>query len=227
MDNSILIQLKGKLIVSCQALIHEPLHGSEIMARMALAATLGGASGIRANSPEDIIAIKKIIRLPVIGIHKVNYPDSPVMITPTMREIDDLAAAKPEIIALDATDRLRPGGVTLDELYAGIRQRYPDQLLMADCSTLAEGIHAAELGFDCVATTLCGYTEYTQGAVLPCLSLVHDLAARLSIPVIAEGGIWSPDELRAAMEQGAYAGVVGTAITRPLEITRRFADVLE
>ena len=151
--------IKGNLIVSCQALPEEPLHSSFIMGRMAFAAKMGGAAGIRANTKEDIIEIKKNVDLPVIGIVKQVYEDSEIYITPTMKEIDELMEAKPEIIALDATNRLRPGGVTLKDFYNAVRKKYPEQLLMADCSTLEEAVYADGLGFDFIGTTLVGYTE--------------------------------------------------------------------
>ena len=138
--NQKISQLKGKLIVSCQALPHEPLHSSFIMGRMALAAREGGACGIRANTKEDIKEIQSQVDLPIIGIVKRDYPDCSVYITPTMKEIDELMEVRPEIIALDATGRLRPDGVTLDEFFAQAREKYPDQLWMADCSTVEEAL---------------------------------------------------------------------------------------
>ena len=140
-------QLKGKLIVSCQALPQEPLHSSFIMGRMALAAKEGGAFGIRANTKEDIREIQSQVDLPVIGIVKRDYEGSAVYITPTMKEIDELMEVKPEIIAMDATSSLRPGNVTLDEFFKEVKEKYPDQLFMADCSTVEEALHADELGF--------------------------------------------------------------------------------
>ena len=154
--------LKGKLIVSCQALPHEPLHSSFIMGRMALAAKEGGAYGIRANTKEDIAEIQARVDLPVIGIVKRDYEDSKVYITPTMKEINELMEVKPDIIALDATHSLRPGGRTLDEFYREIRKSYPEQLLMADCSTVEEALHADQLGFDFIGTTLVGYTDQSR-----------------------------------------------------------------
>ena len=138
-------KMKGKLVVSCQALPAEPLHSSFIMGRMARAAAEGGALGIRANTPEDIEEIKRNVDLPVIGIWKKDFEDSKVYITPTMEEIDALVRTKTEIIALDATADLRPGGKGIDEFYAEIREKYPDQLLMADCSTVEEALHADAL----------------------------------------------------------------------------------
>lgn len=219
-----LSKIKGGLIVSCQALEDEPLHSSYIMSRMAYAAKLGGAVGIRANSAEDIEAIKKTVDLPVIGIIKEEYGDSDVYITPTMKEIDDLVKAGSDIIASDATARIRPGGISLTDFYAQIRGKYPDILLMADISTFEEGVKAAKLGFDLVGTTLCGYTEYTKDTVLPNYNLLERLTKELEIPVVAEGGIWEPDQLKKVLDLNAFVAVVGTAITRPMEITKRFVS---
>ena len=137
-----------KLIVSCQALPEEPLHSSFIMGRMAVAAKEGGAGGIRANSVEDIREIKKNVDLPIIGIIKRDYPGCSVRITPTIREVDELMQVKPDVIAVDATCRRRPDGRKLEEFYAEIREKYPQQLLMADCSTMQEMLYADKLGFD-------------------------------------------------------------------------------
>lgn len=163
---TVLDSLKGKLIVSCQALENEPLHSPFIMSRMALAAAQSGAAGIRANSVVDIRAIKEIVSLPVIGIIKRDYPGSEVFITATLQEVEELMTVEPEIIALDATARPRPGGQTLEELVTQIRTRYPSVLLMADIATVDEAVTAERLGFDCVGTTLYGYTAETVGHVL-------------------------------------------------------------
>ena len=156
-------QIYKKLIVSCQALPEEPLHSSYIMSRMAYAAMEGGAVGIRANSVADIREIKKTVDLPVIGIIKKVYADSSVYITPTMEEIDALAACGADIIATDGTLRMRPQGESLDDFFSRVRKKYPEQLFMADCSTYEEGMHAEEIGFDLIGTTMSGYTEYTAG----------------------------------------------------------------
>lgn len=224
---SILESLKGELIVSCQALPEEPLHSSFIMGRMAYAAMLGGAKGIRANSVEDIKEIKKTVNLPIIGIIKSVYEGSDVFITPTMKEIDSLAEEGVDIIALDATKRVRPDGMTINEVFPLIRGKYPNQLFMADCSTYEEAVNAYELGFDCIGTTLSGYTEYTKGVSLPDIDLVGRLTNDFSIPIIAEGGIWSPEELKTVFDLGVHTAVVGTAITRPMEITKRFVAVIK
>ena len=155
-------KIKGGLVVSCQALKDEPLHSSFIMGRMARAAKEGGAVAIRAQGVEDIIEIKEVTNLPVIGIIKKCYDDSPIYITPTKEEVDKLLKTKCEMIALDATDRIRPNGESLKELIDYIKSN--GILVMADISTYAEAINAEKLGADCVSTTLSGYTDYsTQG----------------------------------------------------------------
>lgn len=223
----LLEQLKGQLIVSCQALEHEPLHSSYIMSKMAYAAMLGGAKGIRANSVEDIVEIKKVVQLPIIGIIKKVHDNSDVFITPSLKEIDELVAIGVEIIAIDATNRKRPDGQTIAALFPTVREKYPTQLFMADCSTYEEGVQAFELGFDCIGTTLNGYTDYTTGAVLPDTALIKKLVETIDLPIIAEGGIWSPEQLVACFEAGAYTAVVGTAITRPMLITERFVQAIK
>ncbi|MBM7686273.1 N-acylglucosamine-6-phosphate 2-epimerase [Defluviitalea raffinosedens] len=226
-NQEIMDQIRGKLIVSCQALKHEPLYSSYIMGRMAYAAMLGGAAGIRANTVEDIIEIKKNVNLPVIGIIKQVYDGYDVFITPTMKEVDSLVACGCEIIAIDATRRPRPDGLTLDEFFNEVKKKYPNQLFMADCSDFDEGMHAAELGFDFIGTTLSGYTEYTMGRELPDVTLIKRLAEECDKPVIAEGGIWYPEDLEKVLLAGAYAAVIGTAITRPMDITKHFVKAIE
>ena len=220
--------MKGKLIVSCQALPNEPLHSSFIMGRMALAAKEGGALGIRANTPEDIEEIKKNVDLPVIGIWKKDFDDSKVYITPTMEEIDALVKTGTEIIALDATADLRPGGVKLDDFYAEIREKYPEQLLMADCSTVEEALHADKLGFDFIGTTLVGYTEQSRGDRIEedDFSIIREILAKASHPVVAEGNINTPEKAKRVIELGCYCVVVGSIITRPQIITKGFASAL-
>ena len=227
--NQKISQLKGKLIVSCQALPHEPLHSSFIMGRMALAAREGGACGIRANTKEDIKEIQSQVDLPIIGIVKRDYHDCSVYITPTMKEIDELMEVRPEIIALDATGRLRPDGVTLDEFFAQAREKYPDQLWMADCSTVEEALHADSLGFDFIGTTMVGYTEESRGLKIEAddFNILREIISSASHPVIAEGNIDTPQKAKRVIELGAYCVVVGSIITRPQLITRSFAQELE
>ncbi|WET41531.1 N-acetylmannosamine-6-phosphate 2-epimerase [Citrobacter enshiensis] len=221
---TVLDNLKGKLVVSCQALEHEPLHSPFIMSRMALAAAQGGAVAIRANSVVDIAAIKQQVSLPVIGIIKRDYPDSEVFITATMKEVDELMSVGPEIIALDATARPRPQGQTLEALVAQIRSRYPAVLLMADIASVEEAVTAQALGFDCVGTTLYGYTAETAGHRLPendCRFL-RDVLAAVTVPVVAEGNVETPELAARCLALGAHTVVVGGAITRPQQITERF-----
>ena len=221
--------LKGKLIVSCQALPHEPLHSSFIMGRMALAAKEGGAYGIRANTKEDIAEIQTQVDLPVIGIVKRDYEDSKVYITPTMREINELMEVKPDIIALDATHSLRPGGRTLDEFYREIRNSYPEQLLMADCSTVEEALFADQLGFDFIGTTLVGYTDQSKSLKIESndFEIIREIVAKVKHRVIAEGNINTPEKARRVIELGAFSVVVGSIITRPQLITKSFAEALD
>ncbi len=230
MNQAILEQVKGGLIVSCQALKTEPLHSSYIMSRMAYAAMLGGAVGIRANTVEDITEIKKTVDLPIIGIIKQDYEGYDVYITPTMKEIDALAECGVSVIALDATDsskRSRPDGRSLDDSFGDIRKKYPDQLFMADCSNYEEAMHAAEIGFDLIGTTMHGYTEYTKGVTLPDMDLIKSLVRDSKKPVVAEGGIWTPEQLKGVLDTGVWTVVIGGAITRPLEITKRFVAAIQ
>ncbi len=221
--------LKGKLIVSCQALPEEPLHSSFIMGRMALAAKQGGAFGIRANTKEDISEIKKTVDLPVIGIVKRNYEGCDVYITPTMKEIEELMEVKPEIIAIDATVSSRPKGVSVDDFFQKVKEKYPNQLFMADCSTVEEAIHADELGFDFIGTTLVGYTKQSSYLKIEKndFEILREILKKVKHPVIAEGNINTPQKAKRVLELGAYSVVVGSAITRPQLITKSFAQEIE
>ena len=226
-EDNLLNSIKGGIIVSCQALKQEPLHSSYIMSRMAYAAMVGGAVGIRANGGEDIKRIKETVSLPVIGLVKALYDASSVYITPTLREAKEAIRAGADILAMDATDRKRPGIHDLKELAGEIRRMFPGTLLMGDVSKLSEGIYCEELGFDLVSTTLCGYTDETRGRKQPDLELMRALKEHLSVPVVAEGGIWTPEDVEEIMELGVHSIVIGTAITRPAEITKRFVKAAE
>ena len=217
-------QIKGKLIVSCQALPDEPLHSSFIMGRMALAAKQGGASGIRAQSVEDIKEIMTVVDLPVIGIIKRNYDDSEIYITPTQKEVKELLETKCQMIAIDATNRKRPNDENMKDLLDLIQQG--GRLAMADISTYEEAVNAEKMGFDVISTTLCGYTPYSPNYEGPNLELIGQLVQDLHIPVIAEGKINHPDDLKAVLKAGAYSAVVGGAITRPQLITKKFVSIL-
>lgn len=218
-------EIKGKLIVSCQALEDEPLHSSYIMSRMAVAAKVGGAGGIRAQSKEDIDEIMKVCDLPVIGIVKRQYPDSDVFITPTKKEIEELLTTNCQIIALDATDRVRPNHEQCQDLVEMIHDH--GRIAMADCSSFEECQKAVEMGFDIVASTLSGYTSYTTETQGPDYELLKRCVKELNVPVIAEGRIQTPEELKRVFDCGVYSAVIGGAITRPQLITKRFVEVLK
>lgn len=222
-------EIKKHLIVSCQALEDEPLHSSFIMSRMAVAAMQGGAKGIRANSIEDIEAIKKAVPLPVIGIIKRDYKDSDVYITPTYEDVDHLVQVGCDIIAMDATISTRPGCISLDTFFKKVKEKHPRQLFMADCSTVEEAIYADELGFDFIGTTLVGYTSQSKGDKINAddFKIIRDILKQVKHPVIAEGNIDTPQKAKRVLELGCYSVVVGSIITRPQVITKRFTDVIE
>ena len=214
------------MIVSCQARPDNPLHGSSFMAAMARAASEGGASAVRINGPEDIRAVRVAIDLPVIGLHKRQYGDCPVVITPTFAEASAVASSGAAIVALDATRRRRPDGVPVAELIGRIHKDLGLQVL-ADVGDLTDALAAEDAGADAVATTLSGYLDPAHlPPEEPDLHLVELLASRLGVPVIAEGRIKTPAQARAALDRGAFAVVVGTAITNPREITRWFVRTL-
>lgn len=220
--------IRGGLIVSCQALPGEPLYqeAGGIMPLLAKAAMEGGAVGIRTSSVRDVRQIMEAVPLPVIGLIKRTYPGCGAYITPSMTEVDALAQTGCQIIALDCTRLTRPGGLTPRELILQIKQKYPQQLLMADCAELQDAIDAARAGVDFVGTTMNGYLPGDPETDSPNFRLVRDIAREISVPVIAEGRIYFPDDARKMLDLGAHAVVVGGAITRPLEITHRFVKAL-
>ncbi len=225
MTSDFFLQLHHGLIVSCQALADEPLFGSSIMAAMARAAVIGGAVGIRANTPVDIAAIRAAVTVLLIGLYKEALPGfEQVYITPTVRHAQAVAEAGADLIALDATGRPHPDGLDATRLIRAARQA-TGKLILADISTYEEGVAAYQAGADAISTTLSGYTPYSLQQEAPDLELVQRLAL-LPVPVIAEGRISTPEQARQALEAGAYAVVVGGAITRPQLITRRFTNSL-
>ncbi|EHR32531.1 hypothetical protein HMPREF9709_01462 [Helcococcus kunzii ATCC 51366] len=223
--------IKRGLIVSCQAKPDEPLYGNIIMAKLAKAAEIGGASAVRVNTTADVIACLKEISIPLIGLIKKEYEGFYPYITPTMAEVDDLYKIGCRIIAIDATSYDRPDGLTLEEFVKNIREKY-DVEILADISTVEEGVYAASLGVDYVATTLYGYTPDTvdKNSELitelrePNFEIIKELKAKIDTPIVAEGRFWDAKNAVKALDCGAYAVTIGAGITRPQIITKKIVD---
>jgi len=210
-------------VASCQALEGEPLCVPGYMAKMALAAKLGGAVGIRANTPEDIRSIKDTVDLPVIGIWKVVSPGCDVYITPTIETVAAIIKAGADIVALDCTFRKNVEGKWAWELIKEIRKNF-NILIMADISTLEQGLNAEKEGVDLISTTLSGYTSYSRHENGPDFELIRELNKNINIPIMAEGRIWTIEHAIETLRCGAHGVIIGGAITRPLEITCRFVQ---
>lgn len=218
--------LKRGLIVSCQAVKGEPLYGYGIMHLFAKAAKEGGATGIRALV-DDVDSIKNEVNLPIIGLVKEIYEDSEIYITPTKAEVDRLLATKCDVLCMDATLRSRPGGITLEELYAYARENANGREIMADVSTIEEAINADRIGFDYISTTMRGYTPYTKQYEIPDVDFVQECKDKVkNAKVIAEGGVFEVSHMEAISKVNPYAVVVGSAITRPKVITERLLGAL-
>lgn len=217
-------RLRGGLVVSCQALPGEPLFGADIMARLAVAAEAGGAVALRANSPADIAAIRAVTALPIIGLSKVDVPGFDIYITPTLADAIAVGEAGADIVAIDATARPHPEG-SLTSFIARIKDATGKSVL-ADISTFDEALAAQAAGADFVSTTMSGYTPYSPQSDAPDLDLVRRLAPVLTVPLFAEGRVATPEQAHAALDAGAWAVVVGGAITRPQQITARFVQAI-
>ncbi|MCD2441249.1 N-acetylmannosamine-6-phosphate 2-epimerase [Agromyces sp. SYSU K20354] len=216
-------RLRGGLIVSCQAYPGEPMRDPNTMAQVARAAVDGGAVGIRLQGIGDIRAAADL-EVPVIGLWKDGADG--VFITPTLEHARAVADAGADVVALDGTRRPRPDGLTLAETIAALRETH-DVLVMADCGSLDDAIAAEAAGADLLGTTLAGYTGERPKTDGPDLELVAQVAARCERPIIAEGRIHTPDAAAAAIEAGATAVCVGTAITHPSSITSWFVAALD
>ncbi|MCK0115952.1 N-acetylmannosamine-6-phosphate 2-epimerase [Isoptericola sp. S6320L] len=216
--------LRGRLVVSCQAREGEPLHGPAHMTAMALSALDGGAAGLRLEGPADVAAVRAVTGVPIIGLWKAGA--APVYITPTMDAVHAVADAGADIVAVDGTGRPRPDGSTFADVVRAVHG-VPGRLVMADVATLAQGRAAEAAGADLVGSTLSGYTGPGRPPAGPDLTLVGELAAALSVPVVAEGRIATAEQAAEALLRGATTVVVGGAITRPASITARFAAALD
>jgi len=210
-DNSIKTLKKG-LIISCQAPVNSPLHEPTIIAAMAQAAINNGAVGVRIDTPSHIRAVRQRVKVPIIGLWKQAIAGYDVYITPQFHHAVGVAEAGADIIAIDATTRHRPGDETVASIISRIHQEL-DKPVMADVDTIEAARAASTAGADILGTTLYGYTAKTNNDSPPAWELLTQIVAELDIPVICEGGISSPQMARQALNLGAYAVVVGTAIT--------------
>ncbi len=217
--------LKGQLVVSAQAYPGEPMRDPRTMAQVAASAVAGGAAAVRVQGIADIQFARAAVEVPVIGLWKDGHDG--VFITPTLRHALSCASAGADIVAIDGTRRPRPDGLTLAETITGIHTE-SNALVMADCGSLDDAIAAAAAGADLIGTTLAGYTgerPKTDGPDLELLAAIVD--TKLGKPLIAEGRIHTPEQARAAMDAGAFAVVVGTAITHPISITGWFKAAID
>jgi putative N-acetylmannosamine-6-phosphate epimerase len=213
-----------RLIVSCQAREGESFRHPESQARFAIAAVDGGAAGIRAQGADDVRAIRSVVTVPIIGIRKLRQDDGQVLITPTFEAARELLDAGADMIAMDVTARGRRWGAI--ERLKRIRAELKIPVL-ADIATLDDAMSAAEAGAGAVLSTMRGYTDDTAHIRAFDSEFIRELVRRSPVPVIAEGMIETPEQARAALDAGAYAVIVGSAITRPVTIARRFAGALE
>lgn len=222
--NKIIESWRGGLIVSCQAPAHSPLAKPEIIAAFAETAEQNGAVAVRIDSPAHIAAVRRQVKIPVLGIYKIVTEASEVYITPTLQSAAEIISAGSDVIALDATFRLRPHGESLENIVEQLRAQFQVPI-MADVARLEEGLNAAEsVGVDVISTTLSGYTNETKSIVEPDFALVENLAKRLPAPIICEGRLRSVSDVKRAFDCGAFAVVVGGAITGIDQLVRQFSD---
>jgi putative N-acetylmannosamine-6-phosphate epimerase len=219
--STLIERLRGGLIVSCQARPGSPVYGPKFMAAFAQCAELAGAAGLRVNGSADVRAVRRAVKLPIIGINKLRTEQYPVYITPSLQAARQVLRAGADMVAIDATHRAREGGLSPEHLITMIHETL-NCPVMADVDSIEEGIAAAQAGADLVATTMAGYTNLRPMTDGPDLDLVRELASRIQVPVICEGRIQRPNEVKLAFEAGAYAVVVGTAITNPRAIAQAF-----
>lgn len=218
--NPLLEPLRGTLITSCQAYPGEPMRDPDTMRQVAESCVIGGAAAIRAQGLADIQLIKQAVSVPVIGLWKDGKEG--VFITPTLEHAVAVAAVGADIVAIDATLRPRPDGLTFAETVRRFRDRCPGTLVMADCDSVESARAAQDAGVDVLGTTLAGYTDARAKTDGPDLELLNELTSFAELPVVAEGRIHTPEQARQALEAGAFAVVVGTAITHPATITGWF-----
>lgn len=220
------------LVVSCQATPEEPLYSSEIMGRLAYAAKEGGAVAVRVNTYPDLVAVRKAVDIPILGLIKKQYEGYYPYITPTMEEVDLVYKSGAEVVCIDATKFDRPDGNTLDQFVKSIRCKYPELYILGDVGTVEEGIEADKLGFDYIATTLSGYTPNTMDQNSdkivelrePDYDIIELLSDVIKTPIIAEGRFWDGENAIKALNKGAYAVTIGAGITRPQIITKKIVD---
>ena len=226
--SEILKMLKGGLIVSCQVQHDDPCYSEDFVLKMAQSAQWAGAVGIRANSPEQIKLIKENVDLPMIGLYKIWHDDTDVFITPTLEAAKQVWEAGAEIIALDCTSQLTHEGRPAYELLPIVKNEIPDALIFADVSNYEEAARAVEMGADIVGPTLYGYTEATKDITSPDLRefarMCRDFGDKAFM--IMEGHIYTPEDAIKCLYLGADAVVVGSAITRPHLIAKRFVDLI-
>ena len=218
--NPVFLAMHSGLIVSCQASDGTPMDTPEFITAQALTVESAGAKAIRAQGIENVSSIVRAVKVPVIGLVKSYTPDSDVYITPTVEDVLALVAAGADIVAVDATQRSRHKGMTLEAFYTEVR-KHTTVPLLADIDSLENALYAQSLGFDAIATTLNGYTP-SPSTGLPNVDLVKSITAQINIPVIAEGGYTTPEQVHLAIENGAWAVCVGTAITNPYLMAKYF-----